>query len=174
MNWDAIGAIGEILGAAAVVLTLGYVAIQVRHAKNETADQNRLERARGVREMALAMISNPEVAHDQIESFGWEAYYEDLGKAAGITPERALSVDWANAYYFWMYWGQYASTTHKDDLAELAHVIDGLLDTPGMRKTWETSPHTRGLLEPKFVEFVDVILAEKDNKDDRETVANSS
>ena len=154
MNWEAIGAIGEILGAAAVVLTLGYLAIQVRHAKNATADQNRLERARGVREMALAMISNPEVAHDQIESFGWEEYYEDLGKAAGITPERALSVDWANAYYFWMYWGQYASTTNKDDLAELAHVIDGLLDTPGMRKTWETSPHTRDCWNPNLLSLL--------------------
>ena len=30
MNWDAIGAIGEILGALAVVLTLGYLAIQVK------------------------------------------------------------------------------------------------------------------------------------------------
>ena len=30
MNWDAIGAIGEILGAIAVVLTLGYLAMQVR------------------------------------------------------------------------------------------------------------------------------------------------
>ena len=30
MNWDAIGAIGEILGAAAVVASLFYVALQVR------------------------------------------------------------------------------------------------------------------------------------------------
>lgn len=30
MNWDAIGAIGEILGAVAVVITLGYLAVQVR------------------------------------------------------------------------------------------------------------------------------------------------
>ena len=33
MNWEAIGAIGEIVGALAVVLTLGYLANQVRHAK---------------------------------------------------------------------------------------------------------------------------------------------
>ena len=31
MNWEAIGAVGEIVGAAAVVLTLFYLAIQVRH-----------------------------------------------------------------------------------------------------------------------------------------------
>ena len=30
MNWDAIGALGEILGAAAVVGTLAYLAVQVR------------------------------------------------------------------------------------------------------------------------------------------------
>ena len=30
MNWDAIGAIGEVVGAVAVVLTLGYLAVSIR------------------------------------------------------------------------------------------------------------------------------------------------
>jgi hypothetical protein len=30
MNWEAIGAVGEIIGALAVVMTLGYLAVQVR------------------------------------------------------------------------------------------------------------------------------------------------
>ncbi len=30
MNWDAIGAVGEIVGAFAVVATLGYLAVQIR------------------------------------------------------------------------------------------------------------------------------------------------
>ena len=30
MNWDALGAIGEIVGAIAVILTLGYLAVQIR------------------------------------------------------------------------------------------------------------------------------------------------
>lgn len=30
MNWEALGAIGEILGAAAVVVTLAYLAVQMR------------------------------------------------------------------------------------------------------------------------------------------------
>ncbi len=30
MNWEAIGAIGEIVGAAGVIATLGYLAIQIR------------------------------------------------------------------------------------------------------------------------------------------------
>ncbi len=31
MDWNAIGAIGEILGAVAVVATLGYLAVQTRY-----------------------------------------------------------------------------------------------------------------------------------------------
>jgi len=30
MNWDAVGAVGEIVGALAVFLTLAYLAIQIR------------------------------------------------------------------------------------------------------------------------------------------------
>jgi hypothetical protein len=29
MNWEALGTIGEIVGAVAVVLTLGYLAVQI-------------------------------------------------------------------------------------------------------------------------------------------------
>ena len=30
MNWEAIGAVGEILGAIGVIVTLGYLAVQIR------------------------------------------------------------------------------------------------------------------------------------------------
>ena len=40
MNWDAIGAVGEIIGASAVVLTLGYLAIQLRQARSEYIRNN--------------------------------------------------------------------------------------------------------------------------------------
>jgi len=36
MNWEAINAVGEIVGATAVVATLIYVAVQVRHGTRET------------------------------------------------------------------------------------------------------------------------------------------
>jgi hypothetical protein len=36
MNWDAVGAIGQVLGSIAVFVTLGYLAIQVKHARQES------------------------------------------------------------------------------------------------------------------------------------------
>ena len=47
MNWDAIGAVGEILGAAAVFLSLVYLAIQIR-------EQNRESRALAIHEISEA------------------------------------------------------------------------------------------------------------------------
>ena len=41
MNWDAISAAAEVIGAGAVVITLVYLAIQTR-------DNVRIERARAV------------------------------------------------------------------------------------------------------------------------------
>lgn len=31
MNWEAIGAVGEVVGAVGVIATLGYLAVQIRH-----------------------------------------------------------------------------------------------------------------------------------------------
>ncbi len=31
MNWEAIGAVGEVLGGLGVIATLGYLAVQIRH-----------------------------------------------------------------------------------------------------------------------------------------------
>jgi hypothetical protein len=51
MNWDAIGAIGQILGSVAVFVTLGYLAVQVRDARSEARralSQGRGEAVRAV------------------------------------------------------------------------------------------------------------------------------
>jgi hypothetical protein len=43
MNWDAVGAVAEVIGALAVVLTLIYLAIQMKHsalAVNQAAQQS--------------------------------------------------------------------------------------------------------------------------------------
>ncbi len=45
MNWDAIGAIGEITGAVAVVFTLIMLILQIRQSTKATLESNQLERA---------------------------------------------------------------------------------------------------------------------------------
>ena len=45
MNWDAIGAVGEIVGATAVVSTLIILIFQIRQSTKATLESNQLERA---------------------------------------------------------------------------------------------------------------------------------
>ena len=45
MNWDALGAIAELLGAVAVFFTLAYLALQVRQNANALRHQNEFSAA---------------------------------------------------------------------------------------------------------------------------------
>ncbi len=48
MNWEAIGAIGELVGAGAVLLTLIILVRQVSHSTNAMLESNRLERVSAI------------------------------------------------------------------------------------------------------------------------------
>jgi hypothetical protein len=48
LNWEAIGAIGESVGALAVLVTLIILVVQIRHSIRIMAESNRLERASAV------------------------------------------------------------------------------------------------------------------------------
>jgi len=51
MNWEAIGTLAEVIGAAAVVLSLAYLAVQIRQNTKQVEEQ-----ARGQRFSALGML----------------------------------------------------------------------------------------------------------------------
>ena len=159
MDWEAIGALGEVMGATAVVVTLGYLAVQVRHAKTATADQSRIYRASAVQEMILETCRDERLRTLQTQAWGLEPYYQAMADKHGISIEDATKLDWGNGYYFWMWWGQYASTTEDKDRKELEKIIEKLGGTPGMREHWENSPLARPLLDADYVAFVDEVLS---------------
>ncbi len=54
MNWEAIGAIGELIGAAAVVVTLIYLAVQIRQNTRQLAQNELSSRAAAANLCAIA------------------------------------------------------------------------------------------------------------------------
>lgn len=82
MNWEAIAAIGETVGALAVVITLCYLAIQVRYARQAAADSNRIARATGVRDMFMAQINNHEL-RSVLRRTGDTSYLEGIASELG-------------------------------------------------------------------------------------------
>jgi len=61
MNWEAVGAVGELLGGVAVLVTLIYLALQVR--KSQVAlEVNTLEQAQMIQvEMTRLLVENSEI-----------------------------------------------------------------------------------------------------------------
>ena len=69
INWDAIGAVGEIVGAVAVFLTLIYLAVQVRQSRDLLEENKKIAlsqvyegRANFRGDLAKVMMNNPEWA----------------------------------------------------------------------------------------------------------------
>jgi hypothetical protein len=160
MNWEAMGAIGEIVGALSVILTIGYLAVQVRYAKSATTDQNRLVRAVGVLEMNRDMVANDEHRLSVVKNWGLTEDYERMARTLGVSESEASKVDFTNVYYFWLHWGQFASTHDEKDREEIRHLISTFYRSPGMKLSWETSPIAQPLLDPEFVDFVNGVLAD--------------
>ena len=160
MNWDAVGAVGEILGALAVVLTLGYLARQVHFARESAADANRLNRANGVTEMLLATATNTELLNSISKSHGLAPFHEAYAAHLGTSPRCSRSFRLVgHVYYFWLHWGNFASVTSPKDMAELAHVVSTFYQIPAVRYSWEHSPYAKPVLDPEFVEFVERTLS---------------
>jgi hypothetical protein len=77
MNWEALGAIGEIVGAVAVVLTLGYLAVQIRQNTRALKASTHQSLSDSTIRFQAVTLDNAEVARIRL------AGGEDLSKLTG-------------------------------------------------------------------------------------------
>lgn len=64
LNWEAIGAIGEILGAIGVIVTLGYLASQIRQNTKASRSESVQSLAESGATMNAMIIEEPDVARE--------------------------------------------------------------------------------------------------------------
>ena len=98
MNWDAVGAVAETIGALAVLVTLIYLALQVRQARKvQLAESIRATRAER-REFFLSLRDSPYI-HDILEkrAAGTELTYAESSR---LTAHHAAN--WAQLYSAWL------------------------------------------------------------------------
>ena len=62
MNWEAIAAVGEIVGAAGVIVSLLYLAIQVRHSTRAARAATRQALARDLQGLASDLVTGDDMA----------------------------------------------------------------------------------------------------------------
>ena len=110
--------------------------------------------------MMLASAADSGLREKLTKGLQLSDYYNEIASNLNMSSDEAASFDWAMLYWFWLHWGQYASTTKESDVEELRNVISGFYRNPGVRVCWEKSPWARPVLEKDFVNFVDEILAQ--------------
>ena len=161
MNWEAIGAVGETLGAVLVLITLVYLANQVRYAKNAAADANRIARAKGVCDLNLAFAQNPDLHRANTKANGYQGWYEELASELGITVEEAQKADSISIYWIWLHWSQFAGTNREEDLAELKTTVGKFYSlSPAIKHAWNHGPFSKPIMGSAFISFVDQAIAD--------------
>ena len=126
MNWDLAGILAEVVSAVAVVVTLIFVAIEVRNNRFATQAASVDAQSTGVNELNAALVSDPELARI------WNIGMSDAGKLDEIERLRfALQLqNYVNLYI--------ALRRHRETGAlpaanweYYAHAFGTLMNTPG-------------------------------------------
>jgi hypothetical protein len=140
VNWDAIGAISELIGALAVVLSLVYLALQIRQNTKQLEQNERTSRAASVsasatsyRENRQHIYTSPEVAELQLRGM---ADPESLTEIEAYR-FRLLMSNFLDAN--WDMYAQTAVTGHSPETwaAQGQKVIGRVLGSRGGRWFWQ-------------------------------------
>ena len=155
MNWEAIGAVGELIGAVTVFLTLLYLAIQIRQnsqAVKNTAAQALLSELNGCLRLGS---SNPDTARAVILG---QTLFDELSEEG-----RAQFITWIFAWmrtielaYF-----QYVQGYIDEEIWEgqVAH-LQQITHAPAVKKWWS---HRRHFFSTRFQNYIDELPAPKIN-----------
>jgi len=160
MNWDAIGAIAELLGAIGVIASLVYLATQIRQSREQIVQNTRATQAASYQQLNESIggrMSLPPADRDVVRrgSLSFRELDEEDAFSFGVW---ALGVvmDLESSHY------QYRMGSLDEDRWRLHRsVLWGFLQSPGFSEWWRTNPAMPDL-SPEFVALVEDLLAEKD------------
>ena len=98
MNWEAIGAVGEIFGASAVVLSLIYLGVQIRNQNTEARAAAVHEIAEGFRDIVLPYV-DPDFAQVFVRANEDSGALTDAERVQIISAGQRMLRLWEEAYY---------------------------------------------------------------------------
>ena len=155
MNWDAIGAVAEAIGAAAVVASLLYLALQIRASTRASAVESKLQTTRLLTEVLDSFIHSPEL--NDLAERG----FVDLDSLS--RSERAQFSNLALKLFWFFSAAQFQFRTGvlgEADWHEVKVAMHFWLRRPGTRTWW--TRFGRSSFNPHFQRAVDAEIAALD------------
>lgn len=151
MNWEAIGAVGEVLGAIAVVATLLYVARQLDEQARALTTSVRDSAFQQLQEWNYQVMADPDLSH----LFQRGAASDDW---SGFSPEERSRLIHVLYSFFKTFENIYLHTAEGSAPPEVwernCQVFFAYAAQPGCRRYWNDR---RGALDERFVEILEGI-----------------
>lgn len=149
MNWDAIGAVGEIAGAIAVVLSLIYLATQIRQSTRESQATSRDNVSKGISDVMMRIAADPETT---------ELYGQGLMNPADLTDSETRRFDMLMYATFESFESAYSQWQRGvlagEDWHKWKSTIGTYMSQPGCQSFWVRAS---GNFTPSFIEYVETV-----------------
>ncbi len=168
MNWDAIGAIAELLGAIGVIASLIYLATQIRQSREQMGQNTRALRAGAYQQLHEdigASVNTMPVPAMQLVRLGNEDFHGLTEDDAYLYSQWAvrLVISFENAHY------QYRiGMLDEDRWMVYRSAVQGFFGFSGFSQWWKSDAGVgvRNILSPEFVALVEEILGEEPDRAD--------
>ena len=135
MNWEAIGTIGEIIGSVAVVISLVYVSVQIRHANKQSEIDSLRHTWDALNELADRFSESPETASLIIRGRqSLDALSEEENFRFVHLHMRMLNT--LESWYLQVNETSKPGPWRDNHMANIAETVRGYLDFPGTRQMW--------------------------------------
>ena len=149
MNWEAVSTISEVIGATAVVISLVYLAVQIRQNTNMSRSATRQAIADAISRPPSDFFTDADFTRNFLRHLEGESLSTDQVLQLQAYCYVTLRT-WENVHY------QYRSgMLNEDEWEALQHYVKALLQVPIWRDYWE-----REIYSSPFRREIDARLAE--------------
>ena len=153
MTLQDLGALGEILGGIAVIATLFYLAVQLKHVRKETKRASLIEANRVYNDIFLAVINSPDLAR-VVTKAAKELGSIDAEEQFILTQYLASVINAAEISFDAIANGGFSS----DEVGSMEALLNHFFSLPGAAEHWANFHES---YTPPFIRRVNDHLADK-------------
>ena len=159
MNWEAIASIGEAVGAIAILITLVYLAHQLKYARMAASDVSRGNRVSAILQLDQQRIENSILNDAWIKASGPDTsdHLDYLVRELDLTTEEAGIVAIYAGDWIWTHWAQFRSIKSQSDMDELENIVFVFYSVNPM-KTFIGYQPIRAYLDSDCMDWIDGVL----------------
>jgi len=172
MNSEEVGAIGQVLGSIAVFVTLGYLAVRVRHAGRQLQQSLSQGRGEALRDLLMTRATDARLnglyvkasvaldVESQATTESLHPFVAALMQRAGMNEEDATALMWDQSAW-WAYRIQHIP--YLDDLPvsqriDFDRIARRTYGSTFLDRLWYEK--TKSFLDPAAVAYIDKLLAQ--------------